>query len=319
MVITLSLVASSASPATPAPESAEMVRDQLVFSSHEPDHVVALLVLQRTRAGAGASLELKALSASPEGWAPPTWVKTRLPRWPGEELGATLRAWSRATASGASPLGALEPRVEATTSATSLSLSVRDRSGRLSLEASHLVAAGGGSDPHGPVTWRTGEGLLIVSGKELRGLVVVEHLGGGARAWPSFGAFEMWIVRPAGGGLLLGRHGGAAAPATPPAPFGEALWLPPTGPPEPRAFRTQTLATRPDAASGFALPIHWRLEAATYRRVGGELSRGQAPSGGPQLYDLSAAREVDGEGVALVLHLEDGGGEPHLPPSAPRE
>ena len=168
-------------------------------------------------------------------------------------------------------------------------LIVRRPAGALELSAPTVTDAGTGDDPHGEVAWTAGRGTLNVNGKVVDGTVLIERLSRPTTAWPRFGKFEMWLLAPPEGGLVLGRTGSAVV-------------IPRHGPPRHIPFAPVAEVTRADPDSGFRLPIRWNVGGKELDRVTGSVGRGTSPGGGPAVYDISFAR---GEGAALVFHLED--------------
>lgn len=281
------------------PATADMARDQLFFVGHDPEPVLLAVVLQRTSEGEGAVIEAKSFLAWRGKWRTPFWERVRVPRWPGRSVAQAIGAWRESRG------GSEKLRVRWRSDPKGFELRLRRRSGALILRARGLAPAGGGEDPHGRVTWRSGAGTLTVNGREVQGVVAAESLAEVRAAWPRFGRFEMWLQAPASGGLVLGRTALSGARGE-----GRALVVGPSGASR-VPFAVRVRATRSDAQTGFALPTAWGLErpaAAVLERTGGELGRGEGAGGGPAVYDISLATDSDGKAAALVFHLQDAKG-----------
>lgn len=287
------LGASSAGADLPA-----MARQQLFFvGSHANQPVLLAVVLQWRPSGAGAIIESKAFLAWAGRWKPPFYDRVTVDRWPGSALGPTARAWAAA---------ARRPkrvRVGWVGGSDGFRLSIRRPAGALALTATGLRPAGTGVDPHGTVSWRAGPATLRVNGVDLVGVVISERLRRVREPWPRFGRFEMWLGRTAGGDAVLGRCHFRSTTVC----LGSALVVTPTI----AGTRTEPLRvgvpfTRRDPVSGFELPKAWSVQAPSLgalQRAGGTLGRGQAPDGGPAVYDISFAHGP--KGSALVFHLQD--------------
>ena len=273
----LGLLALSSSVTFPPP----IARDQVFFVGEGPSPVLLALVFQRAPNGAGTtSVEVKSFLVWEGRFETPFYAQRDVPTWPGSDL------TSAATSDGDLRLSVTEQplRIEA-----------RRPSGALILEAPALTPAGSGDDPHGQVTWTSGRGTLRVNGRTVHGTVLWERLTRPRPAWPRFGQFEMWLATEPNGGLVLGRHH-VGEP-------GVAVHVPRSGPPRIEAFGPEVARAVPDAETSFPLPLGWRNGPSHLERIAGALGRGQAPGGGPAVYDVAFAR---GEGVAaLVFHLVD--------------
>ena len=256
------------------------------------------LVVQRASVAAGARLEAKAFMAWRGRWQPVFYERLEVTdvAGPGDGLAAALEAWRDAPS-------ARPKRLSWTLTADDLTLSVRRPTGALRISATELRDAGVSTDPHGRVTWRVGPATLEVNGRRFDGHVVTERLLPPTAAWPSFGRFEMWVVSPEDGGLLLAR-----AHLHEDVGDGEALLVTPGGAAGTTPFAVEILEARRDATTGFARPTRWRLSLAAAGplvRAGGDLARGVTPRGDPAVYDIGLAVEADGGAEALVFHLQD--------------
>lgn len=277
-----------------APEapSSPMARDQLFFVGQDPDPLLLALVFQRHRRGDGASMEAKAFTAWKGEWVTPFWERVDLDAWPGDGIGPALTAWQGARA-------ATNLRISWSDDDAGLRVKLRGRSAALELAADALPQVATGEGPHGPLSWRAGPAIAQVDGREVRGLLVAERLTEGRVPEPLFGRFEMWLLAPADGGLVLGRRTLSERGS------GRALGVGPDGAVTLEAFDPVEVEHRLDAATGFELPIRWRLDGIELGRRDGEAGRGTRPDGGVAVYDVCHARHDDGQPEALVFHLQD--------------
>ena len=287
----------------PQPTQPQMVRDQLFFAGREtpggPPTIVALVVQrQRQRQGQGLGLpnegavvEAKAFIDGRGEWRTPFWGQVTLDAWPGDDLYAAVDAWTQAG-------DRSQPRLTVSYDDHALAVKVRTQSRRLEIDAGALVDAGSGWDPHGTVTWRAGAATAWLDGHALEGVCVWERLVDGQSA-PHFGQFEMWLMAPAAGGLVLARAQRPVAKAR------SALRISPTGAASRTPFAAAVLSGQLDPESGFSLPQSWQVGAERLTRRGGQIGRGQSPSGGPAAYDISVASVSETGTHALVFHLRD--------------
>ena len=271
-----------------------MARDQLFFVAQTPEPVLLALIVQRTREPLGPSvmLEVKAFLVARGRVQSLFWERVALDAWPGEDLRDALAAWQKQRRGPGLRLGFA-------VDTTGLSVSVRQPSGGFALQAHDLHAIGTLADPHGEVSLRAGVGSLEVNGKQWQGPVLAERLAPGGLAWPHFGRFEMWLAAPNDGTLWLGRTDLRAG-------IGQAAVVALGRPARIQAFHVQVAKMHRDATTGFDLPDAWQvaLEApAALTRSGGQAGRGEAPGGGPAVYDISVASGP--QATALVFHLQD--------------
>jgi len=271
-----------------------MARQQLYFVGFHGDPLM-VVVFQRQTNGRITELEAKAFLAWDGAWRPPFWERVEVDAWPGDDLQTAVDAWQ-----GARTGQAL--RLDWRDDGEGLHVSLRSPSTSVVVEAPVLQDSGGGFDPHGPVTWRSGRGVLRINDVERVGTVVVERLAGEVDPRPWFGVFEMWVLSPEQGTLVLGRRHLSREGD------GEALrvrWHGPTYDVEP--FRVELLAARPDEPTGFALPARWSVASddLVLSRMAGQTTHGRAPDDSPAAYDISLAADPDGPARALVFHLQD--------------
>jgi hypothetical protein len=273
-----------------------MARHQLFFVGFHGDPLL-VVVFQRQTDGRTTELEAKAFLAWDGAWRPPFWERVEVDAWPGDDLQTAVDAWQRVRTGQAL-------RLEWDDEGEWLRVLLRSPSTSVEVEVPTLRDAGAGLDPHGPVSWQSGRGVLRINEAERVGMVVVEHLAGEVEPRPWFGAYEMWVLSPEQGTLVLGRrHLSRDGP-------GESLrvgWhgaVSAGGP-----FGVQVVADRPDESTGFALPDRWEIapDGPVLSRVAGQTTRGRAPDDGPAVYDISLAAEPDGTARALVFHLQDRG------------
>ena len=275
--------------------SPSFARDQLVFAAVAPEPVVTVLVVQRSEGEEGVTLEAKAFVAWRGRWQTPFYERLSLPAWPGERLDSALAAWRDAPA-------AAPKRLRWTSGDEGLALAIRRPEGALVLVAGSMAPAGGTEDPHGRVTWRAGAATLTLNGRTFEGHAAHERLEPPAVAWPSFGRFEMWVLAPEAGGLVLGRAWLGSR-------RGEALVVDAGGRAAVAAFSVEPLETSHDPETGFALPVRWRVAQGAegvLTRGDGARARGSGAQGGPAVYDIGVALEDGGGALAVVLHLQDG-------------
>ena len=272
------------SPASP------MARDQLFFVGQDPDPLLLALVFQRHHRAPGASLEAKAFTAWRGAWVTPFWERVELDLWPGDDLDAALAGWQRARTGQALRLSWSDDEA-------GLEVKLRGRSSAIELSAASLPDVATGEGPHGPLAWRAGPGLARVDGREIRGVIVAERLTEAKTPDPVFGRYEMWLLSPGDGDLVLGRRT-LGAP-------GRALRVSPRGSARLEAFDPEPLENRLDPTTGFELPVRWRLGDLELIRRDGEEGRGHRPDGGPAVYDASFADQPEGGASALILHLQD--------------
>jgi len=280
-----------------------MARQQLFFVGFHGDPLL-VVVLQRQSGGPTTELEAKAFLVWDGTWRPPFWERVEVDAWP-DDLHAAVDAWQHARTGQAL-------RLEWEAEGEGLRVALRSPSTSVEVEAPVLDDAGTGLDPHGPVAWRSGRGVLRINDAERVGTVVVEDLIGDADPRPWFGAFEMWLLSPEQGTLVLGRrHLSTEEPgASLRVPWNGAIAV---GEP----FPVQVLDDRPDPSTGFSLPDRWALaDGLVLFRVVGQTTRGRAPDDSPAVYDISQAA-ADGPARALVFHLQDGGGTSATPPGSP--
>ncbi len=286
------------SPAITPPEPPEIAREQLFFSGHDEDGpVLAALILQREPRGAGAVLEAKGFVAMGGVLHSPFYERAELPLWPGDDMPAALDAWR--TARTGAPM-----RIE-WGGAEGVGAMIRTKGASLEVRLREPAPAGETHGPHGPVSWVAGPATLTVDGKEVTGVGVVETLRGSV-ANPAFGRFEMWLLAPSPGALVLGRVTlGGSEP-------GSALRVDPSGRGGLGRFEVQVTGTQRHEPTGFDLPTAWALRAEgglVLTRVGEAAPVvGRAPTGGPAVYDIGLARSEDGAAAALVFHLQDAPG-----------
>jgi hypothetical protein len=274
-------------------QPSDMAREQLFFVSEQPDELLVALVLQRHRQPPGVVIEAKAFVAWQGRWRTPFWERVEADRWPGRRPGKAIELWQEHR-------GGEALRLSWEEQGDRLEVGVRSRSAALEFEASGLAELGEGRDPHGPVAWRGGPAVARIDGKEVAGLLVVEELKRAEQPWPTFGVFEMCLVRAMGGTLLLGRQ-------QPGGLDGQMLVLSGADDVDVDVFRVQPLDSRVDPETGFGLPSRWRLGTSTHlERQGGQAGRGSRPDGGPAIYDVSYARGVEIPVEALIFHLQDG-------------
>ncbi len=196
---------------SPAPTSSPttsqappLARDQLFFVGWPPKATAPILValtVQREPLPSGrALLEVKAFMSRQGRWQSPFYQQVELARWPGPGLKEALESYQ---SSGAAPRLSLEDPGDV------LSLSMRSTSSKLVLESEGLSAVvadeAAALDPHGTLSWRAGRATLRANGKPLGGLLLVERLSKPQVRLPRFGRYEMWLLAPADGSLVLGR------------------------------------------------------------------------------------------------------------------
>lgn len=281
--------------ATPAAEPPAIAREQLFFAGHDADGpVLAALILQREPRGDGAWLEAKGFVAMGGELKTPFYERAELTAWPGDDVPSALEAW-RAARTGAPMRIRWEEQV-------GLTASVRTAGAALKLTVHEPSPAGASAGPHGSIRWRASTATLEVDGKKITGVGAVETLRG-TIANPAFGRFEMWVVAPSDGSLVLGRVtlGGTGE--------GTALRVNRQGRGDPEGFAVAVTGQRKHEPTGFEVPTAWTLGGPgglTLSRVGGnEPVVGQTASGGPAVYDIGLATSEDGRAAALVFHLQD--------------
>lgn len=297
LLVLLGLGCSGPAPVAPRVEVKPPViaREQLFFVGQD-DHgpVLAALVLQREPRGAGAVVELKGFVVAGGALRAPFYERAELAAWPGDGVSQVLGAWKQERSG--------EPvRVGWEDLGDALVVGLRSPAGSLQLTLGGLRPAGSGGGPHGPLSWRAGVGSLVLDGAQIRGVGVVERLRGDT-ATPAFGEFEMWLLAPGGGGLVLGRQAAGQA--------GTALRVDRLGGAELGGFEAAVAERR--GWEGWPLPTAWRVGGRSLTRVGEpQPVLGRAAGGGEAVYDIGLAR---GEaGVGLVFHLADGVGPKRAP------
>ncbi len=280
--------------ATPAPAAPAIAREQLFFSGRSDDGpVLAALVLQREPRPRGAVVETKGFVVVDGTLRTPFFERTELGSWPGEEVGPALDAWRAARVG--EPL-----RMSWSDGGGRLTTSIRSASRTLTMHFEALAPAGEGTGPHGPLSWQAGRATLSLDGQEFRGVGVVERLRGDV-ARPAFGRFEMWLLAPQAGRLVLGRKTFGAS--------GSALRVDPVGQASTGPFDVEIVGARAHEPTGWELPVAWRLPedgALELRRAeSGAPVTGQSADGGTAVYDIGPASSAGGGAAALVFHLQD--------------
>ncbi len=265
----------------PPPEpTGVLLRDQVFFASDDGS-LVLTLVVQREKRDAKALIEVKTFAVLDRSWQSPLYETVQLERWPGSGAGAALEAWAEERPGPPLRLSWEE--------GVGLRAELRSAAGLLRLDLPELEATGEGEDPHGPLRWRAGRGSATLDDRSFEGVAIHELLDG-QTAIPSFGRFELWVLRPPGGGLVLGR-------ASLPEP-GRALVVDPSGDSSMADFQVEP---------GDTDPLSWSLrvgeELASLAWLEGSESEGLGPDGQPARYAIG---HVEGDGRGLVFHLEDG-------------
>jgi len=271
--------------------SGEMARDQLIFAAWQPEPLVALLVLQRQRAGDDQPiyLEAKAFVAARAELKLLFFDRVVLDEWP-QDLAAAVAAWQR---SGARHTA----RPSLAQLGSTLQLGVQLPSGGLQLQSDDLSPAGEVSDPHGRAALQAGTAQLTLNGQTWRGQLLCERLQPGARAWVHYRRFAMWAMVTGTGALVLARvHGDQADPAAVLVQSGRAARI---------TLPANVVRQALDTTTGLPIVQQWQVldppQPAT--RTAGTTVRGQNPSGGAALYDMAVVR---GDGLlALVSTLAD--------------
>jgi hypothetical protein len=283
------------SPAVTPAEPPAIAREQLFFSGRdEGGPVLAALILQREPRPAGAVLEAKGFVALGGVLRSPFYERAELPSWPGDEVPAALEAW-RSARTGA-PM-----RIE-WGGAEGLGAMVRTPGAALEIRLREATPAGETLGPHGSVSWSAGPATLTVDGKEISGVGAVETLRGSI-ANPVFGRFEMWLLAPTPGSLVLGRVRFGKQ--------GTSLRVDSKGRGGPGHFDVLVTGQQRHEPTGFDLPTAWTLPGdglALTRSGRFDPVVGRSPSGGPAVYDIGLARSEDGGAAALVFHLQDAPG-----------
>ncbi len=283
------------SPTATKPEPPAIAREQLFFSGQDEDGpVLAALILQREPRTSGAVLEAKGFVALGGVLRSPFYERAELPAWPGDDVPAALEAW-RSVRTGP-PM-----RIE-WAGAEGLGAMIRTKGASLEVRLRDPAPAGKAPGPHGPVSWVAGPATLTVDGKEVTGVGVVETLRGSV-ATPAFGCFEMWLLAPTPGSLVLGRATLGAQ--------GTSLRVDSEGRGGPGPFAVQVTGAQKHEPTGFSLPTAWTLpgDDLALNRIGRfDPVVGKTASGGPAVYDIGLARSEDGGAAALVFHLQDAPG-----------
>ncbi len=243
----------------------------------------------------GAAVEAKGFVVTDGALRSPFYERVLLDAWPGDGVSEAVDAW--ASSREGEPL-----RLRWQDDGATLEASVRSRSASLELVLDRLMPAGEGVGPHGPLSWRSGRATLRLDGRAVSGVGVVERLRGDV-ATPSFGRFEMWLLRTADGSLVLGRSM-LDADALGTALRVDRLAQAGVGP-----FAVEVTTHRRHEPSGFDLPVSWRLPAdggvVVSRVRPGDPAVGRSASGGVAVYDVGLAASQDGRSTALVFHLQD--------------
>jgi len=277
-----------------------LARNQLFFVGWPPNATAPMLValtIQREPLESGrALLEAKAFMSRQGRWQSPFYQQVELDQWPGPGLTEALEAYQ---GSGAALRLTLEDPGDV------VSLSMRSKSSRLQLESEGLSAVSADSDtatdPHGSLSWRAGLARLLAAGESVSGLLLVEQLDKPQVRLPGFGRYEMWLLAPTDGSLVLGR----CKLGTP----GQAVRVSPSGEAQQERFTVYVLTSREDTKSDYALPSVWRISYGNsvleLQRRDGSLGRGRGPKGQPAVYDISLATQTEGKASALVFHLQD--------------
>lgn len=276
---------------TTAPAPA-IAREQLFFSGRSDDGpVLATLVLQREPRRTGALIEAKGFVSMAGAWRAPFFQRVELRDWPGVEVSSALEAWRGAP-------GGAALRIEWEDDGDALTASARSRGASVQLSFAGLAAAGGEVGPHGPLSWRAGRATLSLDGAEVSGVGVVESLRGEI-AEPRFGRFEMWLLAPTAGSLVLGRRTLDSRAA------GFALRVDSVGRAELGEFDVTVVSGRTHEATGFELPTSWRLPLDGDLVVSRGEGQGSATVGVSAVYDIGPASSADGRSQGLVFHLQD--------------
>ncbi len=272
--------AQKAEPAPLAPPA--IAREQLVFAGEDAEGpVLAALAFQRELTSAGAVFEVEGFVARGGALRSPVHERVELAAWPGDGVPDALGAWRQQSPEDSRRVG-WEDLGDA------LVVGLRSPSGSLELTLGGLRPAGSGVDPHGPLKWRSGVGMLVLDGEQIRGVGALEKLRGHT-ASPSVGDFAMWVLAPEGGGLVLGRQS-AGQP-------GAALRVDKQGQGRADAFAAEVKERVSHA--GRELPSRWLVDGQELARVG-EAKPVSLPNGGVQ--DTAVAR---GAGAAIVFHRVD--------------